>query len=79
MPQKKRVDSIEKLKNVYYLYGDEELLMEQSLRRLENLLAGEADTDFNLEVLSGTEAGAERIIDSARTVPMMCLNLMVNR
>lgn len=76
MPRK-RVDSIDELKNVYYLYGDEELLAEEALKRLRGLLAAEVDAEFNLEVMSAPEAGAQRIIDSAVTVPMMSARRLV--
>ena len=67
----KRIESIEKLKNVYFLYGDEELLMEEALGRLRKLLSSEVDPDFNLEVLEAIDKGVEHIIDSAETVPLM--------
>lgn len=68
---RKRVDSVKELKNVYYIYGDEELLVEEALKRLKSLLSSEVDADFNLEVLNAKEVGAERIIDSAETIPLM--------
>ena len=67
----RRIESIEKLKSVYFLYGDEELLMEEALRRLKELLSTEVDPDFNLEVLDASEVGVQHIIDSAETVPLM--------
>lgn len=77
MMARKRIDSIEELKNVYYLYGDEEFLMDESLERLRNLLSGEVDADFNLEVINAIEDGVERIIDSAQTVPFMSARRLV--
>jgi DNA polymerase III subunit delta len=74
---RKRVDSIDELKNVYYLYGDEELLAEEALARLRGLLAAEVDAEFNLEVMNAPEAGAQCIIDSALTVPMMSARRLV--
>ncbi len=68
---RKRVDSISELKNVYYIYGDEELLVEEALTRLKKLLSAEVDADFNMEVLNAPEAGAERIVDSAETIPLL--------
>lgn len=76
MPRK-RVDSIEELKNIYYIYGDEELLVEEALKRLRTLLSSEVDADFNLEVLDAPEVGAERIIDSAETVPLMSVRRLI--
>ncbi|MCJ7653087.1 MAG: DNA polymerase III subunit delta [Actinobacteria bacterium] len=66
-----RIESIEKLKSVYLLYGDEELLMEEALKRLRELLSSEVDPDFNIEVLDASEVGVEHVIDSAETVPLM--------
>ncbi|MHB8895209.1 MAG: DNA polymerase III subunit delta [Candidatus Geothermincolia bacterium] len=68
---KKRVETIGELKNVYYIYGDEELLVEQALTRLKNLFAAEADADFNMEIINATDAGAEHIVDAAETMPLM--------
>lgn len=67
----KRVDNIGELKNVYFLYGDEELLAEAALERLKGRIAEEVDTDFNMEVLDAAEVGAERIIDAAETIPLL--------
>ncbi len=68
---KKRVEAIGDLENVYYIYGDEELLVEQALARLKSLFAAEADADFNIETISAPDAGAGRVIDSAETMPLM--------
>jgi DNA polymerase III subunit delta len=68
---RKRIEGISELKNVYYIYGDEELLVEEALKRLKKLLSAEVDADFNMEVLSATDAGAERIVDSAETIPLL--------
>jgi DNA polymerase-3 subunit delta len=74
---KKRVDTIEDLKSVYFVYGDEELLVEQALTRLKNLFAAEADADFNMEVINATDAGAEHVVDSAETLPLMATRRLV--
>lgn len=76
MPRK-RVQKIEDLKNVYYIYGDEELLVEENLARLKGLFAGDADADFNLEVISATDAGADHIVDSAETIPLLASRRLV--
>lgn len=68
---RKRVDSISELKDVYYVYGDEELLVENAIKRLQGLLSSEVDADFNMELLNAPEVGVERIIDSAETMPLM--------
>ncbi len=76
MPRK-RVDSIDELEKVYYIYGDEELLVEEALKRLKGLFASQVDEDFNLEVLDAPEAGAEKIIDSAETIPLLATRRLV--
>lgn len=68
---RKRAESIGELKPFYYVYGDEELLVEQALDRLRGLFDSEAGADFNIEVLSAPEAGVERIIDSAEALPLV--------
>ena len=73
----KRVEGIDDLKSVYYMHGDEELLMEESLGRLRNLFAGEADADFNLDILNAGEVGVERVIDSAWSLPLMATRRLV--
>ena len=74
---KKRVDKIEDLKDVYYVYGDEELLIEQALSRLKALFAAEADSDFNIEVIDAAAMGAEHVVDSAETIPLMSTRRLV--
>jgi len=74
---RKRVDTIEDLKAVYFIYGDEELLVEQALRRLKDLFAGQADADFNMESINADETGAEHVIDSAETIPLMASRRLV--
>ena len=67
----KKVERISELKNVYLLYGDEEMLMESALAKLKERMAAEVDLDFNMEVLDAAEAGLERVVDSAETVPLL--------
>ena len=72
-----RVEGIDDLKSVYYMHGDEELLMKESLQRLRNLFSAEADADFNLDVLNAKEVGVDRVIDSVRTLPLMATRRLV--
>jgi DNA polymerase-3 subunit delta len=74
---RKRVDSIDELNNVYYVYGDEELLIEHALDRLKDLFAGQTDADFNIEVIKATDAGAEHIVDSAETIPLLASRRLI--
>ena len=74
---KKRIDKIEELNSIYYVYGDEELLIEEALNRLKSLFAAEADADFNLEVINAAVSGAEHVVDSAETIPLMASKRLV--
>jgi DNA polymerase III subunit delta len=74
---RKRIESIEELKSVYFIYGDEELLVEEALKRLRGMVSAEADADFNIEVFNAPEVGAERIVDCAETVPLMSSRRLV--
>lgn len=74
---RKRADNVSELKRFYYIYGDEELLAQQALDRLKGLFASQADADFNVEVLSAPEAGVERIVDAAETIPLMAERRLV--
>jgi DNA polymerase-3 subunit delta len=74
---KKRVTSIDDLKNIYYVYGDEELLVEQAINRLKELFSGQTDADFNLEVMRSTEVGAAHVVDAAETIPLMASRRLI--
>jgi len=74
---RKRIENIEELNKVYYMYGDEELLVEGALTRLKDLFSAEADADFNIEVIKAPEAGAERVVDAAETIPLMASRRLV--
>lgn len=73
----KRVQKIEDLKNVYYVYGDEEFLVKESLARLKAVFSGGADTDFNLHVVNAVADGADHVIESADTVPLFAPRRLV--
>lgn len=72
-----RIENIEELSSVYFLYGDEELLIEEALGRIKRLFLEQTDSDFNLETLDAWEAGAERIIDCAETPPLISSRRLV--
>ncbi|PKQ27678.1 MAG: DNA polymerase III subunit delta [Candidatus Anoxymicrobium japonicum] len=74
---RKHVDKVEELKNIYYVYGDEELLVEQALDRLKKLFAAVMDADFNMEVINAMETGAEHVVDSAETIPLLASRRLV--
>lgn len=63
------VKSIEALKPVYLIYGDEELLLDRALHRLKERIAEVADLDFNYEGFDGENADAFAVIAAANTLP----------
>ena len=74
---RKRVEAIDDLKGVYYVYGDEELLAEQAVKRLKTLFSAQADADFNMEEIDAADLGARAAIDAAETVPLMSTRRLV--
>lgn len=74
---KERVTNIEQLENIYFIYGDEELLAEEALTRLQKLLSSQVDADFNLEVLNACEVGYSGIVDSAEIIPLLSARRLV--
>lgn len=63
------VKGLEELKPVYLIYGSEELLLENALRRLRDRVSDVADLDFNFDVFDGERAEASSIISAANTLP----------
>lgn len=61
--------TIEDLKSVYLIYGDEELLLDRALRRLKDRIAEVADLDFNYEAFDGESADASAVVAAANTLP----------
>ncbi len=59
------------LKPVYLIYGPEELLLEQALKRLRKSLAEVADLDFNMDTFDGENATASEVLAAANTLPFM--------
>ncbi|MBU1672066.1 MAG: DNA polymerase III subunit delta [Actinobacteria bacterium] len=68
---KKSAEKVEELQNVYFVYGDEEMMVEEALERLKGILATQVDADFNMEVLDASEVGVDHVIDSAETIPLL--------
>ncbi len=61
---------IEDLKPVYFLYGDEEFLMEESLARLKEAFRCAEDGELRLDEFDALKDEIDLIIDSAETVTM---------
>src|ERR1044071_6123391 len=55
----------------YYLYGDEDYVKEEELRRLIEAAVDPATRDFNFETLRGAEVDAEALGSIVSTPPMM--------
>ncbi len=63
------VTSIEDLKPVYLIFGDEELLLERALHRLRQRVGEVADLDFNFDMFDGDSADATAVVAAANTLP----------
>lgn len=61
--------TIEDLKSVYLIFGEEELLLDRALRRLKDRIAEVADLDFNFEAFDGESADATAVVAAANTLP----------
>jgi len=60
-----------KILPLYFLYGEETYLVEEARKRIESLCLMPKMRDFNYDLLLGGEISANRIIDVAKTLPMM--------
>lgn len=58
------------LKQIYYLFGEETFLKEYIQKEIEKLIP-EEQKDFNFDLFYGNESESERIIEVARSFPMM--------
>ncbi len=56
---------------LYFLYGDETFLIEETLDHLVTTALGEGLRDFNLNTFYGGEADPAQIRDAVETLPMM--------
>ena len=58
---------------LYYLYGDETFLIDDTVQALTKTVLKVDDLrDFNLNIFYGEEADAEQIRDAVETLPVMC-------
>ena len=60
-----------KIPRVLYLFGDEPYLIERGIEALRTKIIPTNLQEFNLDVYSAGEVPASRIVDAARTVPML--------
>lgn len=55
---------------LYYIYGDEQYLVERAVKLLMDRTVSPDFREFNLNVYYGTEAKGTEIVDTAQTLPM---------
>src|SRR3954463_3485446 len=66
-----------KFERLYFLYGDEQFLIDEALKNLSDAVLGDSIRDFNMNVFYGGDADAATIRDAIETLPMMALNRLV--
>lgn len=72
---KKQLDKNE-IKNLYFLYGEENYMVKRSAKRLIKKAAGTDFPEFNLNEFPGT-AGVDKISDAVEALPLMSMSKCV--
>src|SRR5262249_32506801 len=62
---------------LYFLYGKERYLLDRAVDLLRARVLDPRTKDFNYELFYGKEAGASRIAQAARTLPMMARRRLI--
>ncbi|MBI1315608.1 DNA polymerase III subunit delta [bacterium] len=62
---------------VYFFDGEEPFFIDVAMERLESLVVGEAERDFNQCILYGSETDLPRVLEEARRFPMMSDRVLV--
>jgi DNA polymerase-3 subunit delta len=62
---------------LYFLHGEEVCLMEEAQKRIESLCLVPKTRDFNYDLFFGGETTADRIVDAAKTHPVMAPRRLV--
>ena len=62
---------------LYFLYGKERYLVDRAVDLLRARVLDPRTRDFNYELFYGKEAGASRIAQAARTLPMMAKRRLI--
>src|SRR5262245_16373343 len=75
-------DPLERLRQeavgpLYFIYGKERYLVDQAVEILRQRVLEPALRDFNYELFHGKEVSAARIMQAARTLPMMAKRRLV--
>ncbi len=59
------------LKNVYFLYGDEQFLLENKVNKIKKKLINSSFSDFNFALYNGRDSKVEDVLASAMAFPVM--------
>ncbi len=59
------------LKNIYFLYGDEQFLLESKVNKVKKKLVDPSFADFNFALYNGKESSIEDALSSAAAYPVM--------
>jgi DNA polymerase-3 subunit delta len=62
---------------LYFLHGKERYLLDRAVDLLRTRVLDPRTRDFNYELFYGKEAGASRIVQAARTLPMMAKRRLI--
>src|SRR4051812_16112892 len=62
---------------LYFLHGKERYLVDRAVDLLRARVLDPRTKDFNYELFYGKEAGASRIAQAARTLPMMAKRRLI--
>lgn len=60
-----------KILPLYFFHGEETFLMDETQKRIQSLCLAPKMRDFNYDLFLGGETSPDRIIDAAKTLPMM--------
>jgi DNA polymerase-3 subunit delta len=60
-----------KIPLILYFYGDEPYLIEKGIERLQAEIIPDHVREFNREVYSASEVSVSKVVDAARTLPML--------
>lgn len=63
--------------SVYLLHGSERLLMEQSIKKLQDKILPEGLEAFNLDIIDGNKASPHQVVDLANMMPVMAAKRLV--
>lgn len=73
----RKATTVESLKPVYLIYGDEQLLLEEAVARLKKNFSQEGNLDFNYDQFCGDKDNAGAMIQAAETLPFMSAKRLI--